>query len=656
MFEDRFGNEDVGGFGDGVEFGYMTDDDLGALAAVEEFERSDPDDKDFVASTPVESRVAKKRAAEDTWWRSSASRRKLMDDVSARFRGPDADIDLIQAMFDDMGIILDPYKDGLRGQCPDDDHFSNSKKPFHVSASGWCYCFACAQSKGADYRGQDAVSYYKEHMAGKLSPKEAYARLADIAHIDVRSYSADKLAEGRVREASRFADPEGKYTWGDIRKINEVRSAPLEQRQDYMRRQATIGIRREAQRFFQGCLHAPDRTLVEPVRRRLERARKDSERTYDEKREIYRAMDEVRGNIAALKNRLRDDIANLDAAYSSGSITRERLDERYEDLSRACSGNVERLEVSLESAEARLRELSGAIEYHDGVIASAERALSEAENAAARAKEMAEYLVGCGIATRSANGYDIPAHIGYAPPVKSASVRYLLSGSTSDGTRFSPSDVRCAGIGQMSTKRQIEAMKTEDVLYDRLTFPIHSTKSGELVGFSGIRPDEPEAKYMYMCTKAACRPDGSADDDPSVAFDWKSDVYNALNAAPSAQALGTLYVANNPLEVERLRAAGIDNVVSPPRGGEERGEGLRHQFHYRSHDETIGQIAEAISDLEEVQVRQLTQEMADGICLPADDHATQTSPVRDDIDSAISQVASTPKARSTHQRALGQNR
>lgn len=653
MFEDRFGGEDIGGFGDGVEFGYMTDDDLAALGAVAEFEKADPDDRDFVASVPIESRVAKKRASEDTWWRAASSRRKLMDDVSERYRGPAADIGCIQAMFDDLGIILEPHKDGLRGQCPDDDHFSNSKKPFHVSSSGWCYCFACAQSKGAGYRGQDAVSFYKEHVGGRLSPKEAYARLADIAHIDVRDYSQDSMADERVREASRFADREGKYTWSDVKKINEIRSMPLSERQDHMRRQSIIAIRREVQRFYQGCLHSPDQTLVEPVRRRLARAKADAEGAVARECEIRAGMGQVEREAEELSAELAAAIAAIDGRYASGEIDRDTRDGLVAEATQERAGRFDRIEVALQSARESLREVSGALGYHKEVISQAASALESAQAAAARAGDMARQLVAMGIATQTGKGIEIPAHIGYAPAVSNAALHYLLSGSTSDGTRFSPSDVRCAGIGQMSTKRQREQRKTEDVLYDRLTLPVYSAKSGELVGLTGVRPDEAAVKYRYMTTRGATFPDGAADTDPSVAFDWKSDVYNALNAAPSAQERGTMYVANNPLLVERLRAAGIDNVISPARGGDDRGEGASPLFRYRSHDETISQIAEAISDSVPVQVVELTDEMADRMCREAPAAREQISPVRAEIEHAMARASAAGATRRSPQMARG---
>lgn len=653
MFEDRFGGEDIGGFGDGVEFGYMTDDDIAALGAVAEFEKADPDERDFVASVPIESRVSRKRAAEDTWWRAASSRRKLMDDVSERFRGPSADIDCIQAMFDDLGIILEPHKDGLRGQCPDDDHFSNSKKPFHVSSSGWCYCFACAQSKGADYRGQDAVSFFKEHVAGRLSPKEAYARLADIARIDVRDYSQDTMADERVREASRFADREGKYTWSDVKKINEIRAMPMSERQDFMRRQSIIAIRREIQRFYQAALHSPDQTLVEPVRRRLERATSDAAGVMAREREIRAGIAQVNREAARLTGNLAASIAELDKRYSSGEIDRDMRDDLVAKATQDNAVRLDRTEVALQSARESLREISGALGYHKAVISQATRALESAESAAARANEMAQQLVAMGIAHQTDKGIEIPAHIGYAPAVDNAAMHYLLSGSTSDGTRFSPSDVRCAGIGQMSTKRQRELCKTEDVLYDRLTFPVYSTKSGELVGLTGVRPEEAEVKYRYMTTRNATYPDGAPDSDPSVAFDWKSDVYNALNAAPSAQARGRLYVANNPLLVERLRAVGIDNVVSPARGGDDRGDGAVPLFHYKSHDETISQIAEAISDAVPVKVVGLSDEMAQRMCREATETRDEPSPVRAEIERALSQASAFGTAAPRPQMARG---
>ena len=645
MFEDRFGGEDIGGFGDGVEFGYMTDDDLAALGAIAEFERSDPDDRDFVASVPVESRVAKKRAAEDTWWRAASSRRKLMDDVSERFRGPAADMDCIQAALDDLGIILEPHKDGLRGPCPDDEHFSNSKKPFHVSSSGWCYCFACAQSKGAGYRGSDVVSFYKEH-AGHLSPKEAYARLADIAHIDVREYSQDAMADERVREASRYADREGKYTWSDVKRINEIKAMPLAERRDYMRRQSIVEIRRKAQGFYQACLVSPERTLVDPVRRRLERAQDDAEDTLAEKRKVTEAMSRVRENMAINERALRKKIAEIDGEYSAGKIDRELHDLRCEDMARRAATKQDQLEVSLESGQARLVELEAAVKYHEGNIKAASNALQEAEATSARSAAMAEYLVSCGVANRNGGTLSVPAGIGYAPPIKDAAVHYLLS--SADGSAFSPGDVRASGIGQMSTKRQVSQMRTEDALYDRITFPMYSATSGNLTGFAGIRPDATEDKVRYMCSGPATCPDGERDLDPQVAFDWKRDIYNALFCAPAAIEAGSVYVANNPLDVEVLKAAGVENACSPARGGDQRGE-LGCVFHFRSHEESVEAIAAAISPDSPIEIRWIGHEEAMEIASRSrqPESALPRDPVREEIEQieAQAKAASSRSAR-----------
>lgn len=589
---------------------------------------------DFAPLEEITSKV-RRRDKKPLWWRSKAQRRALMDAVKDKLVGQHADMQSVMSVLDRCGVVYEEYGNKLRGPCPDDDHFANEKKkPFNVSDQGYCYCHACAQSKGVDYKGKSVITLFREKHPN-LTVADAYKELAELSGIDVMDFTPDKMIDAMEKEARKFVDAAGKYTWHDIHERNRIAKLSPQEKHAYMETRSIIEIRRAAQTFYMRCLCDPRGTLLSPIEHRLTQARAAAQELFARRDELRASIPSAKAMLEQAKSELREAGKAALASFEAGEITADELEHTLATVNAPLQGRIDFLEVSLESAQAELASISSAVSYHERVIAQAKSAHDAAAIAVDRAKNMADFLVAEGIAKHGImpGTYDVPNGIGYAPALPNAAVRYLSQTFVKpDGTHYSVADIRAAGIGQMQNKHQRANKVTEDALYDRLTFPVYSVETGDVIGFSGIRPDAATNKDIFKVSRATELASGDMTPNAAVDFDWKTHIYNANGCMAAVAKQGVCYRANNPLDAERLRAAGYENVLAPLRGGDVREDGSV-QFHFRSHAEAISALVERIDSDVPIEIVNVTPQAARDM---ARGHAIEgQSPVATGIQQAL---------------------
>lgn len=566
---------------------------------------------DFAPLEEITSKV-RHRDKKPLWWRSKAQRRALMDAVKEKLVGQHADMQCVMSVLDRCGVVYEEYGSKLRGPCPDDDHFSNEKKkPFNVSNQGYCYCHACAQSKGVDYKGKSVITLFREKHPN-LTVAESYKELAELSGIDVMDFTPDKMVDAMEKETRRFVDASGKYTWHDIHERNRIAKLSAQEKRAYMEARSIIDIRRAAQTFYMHCLSDPRSTLLSPIEDRLTQARTAAQELFARRDELQASIPSAKARLEQAKAELREAQASALASFSAGEIGQDELEHALATANAPLQSRIDFLEVSLESAQAELASISSAVSYHERVIAQAKSAHAAAAAAVDRAKDMGDFLVAEGIAKHGImpGTYVVPNGIGYAPALPNAAVRYLSQTFLKpDGTHYSIADIRAAGIGQMQNKFQREHKITEDALYDRLTFPVYSTETGDVIGFSGIRPDADANKDIFKVSRTTELASGEEKANPAIDFDWKTHIYNANGCMAAVAREGVCYRANNPLDAERLRAAGYENVLAPLRGGDVREDGSV-QFHFKSHADAIAALVERIDTDTPIKIVNVTPDMA----------------------------------------------